>query len=81
MGPEQLLLLHNLRHVELLVELEDHARAVRATRKARAERIRALRQAADGAVESLRQTAGVLTGHPRTAARATDVCDGACAPA
>ena len=80
MGPEHLLLLHNLRHVELLVELEARHRAIRATREARAERIRALRRAADGAGESLRQTAGIATGRPRTAARATPAaCDAACA--
>jgi hypothetical protein len=92
MGPEYLLLLHNLGHAELLVELEARARAIRTVREARAERIRALRRAADGAGTSIRRAAGVLTGHPLTGRpltgrpltgdrTPTPACDVACATA
>jgi hypothetical protein len=77
MGPECLLLLHNLGHAELLVELEGRARAIR---EARAARIRALRQAAAVAGPSIRRAAGRLTGRPRTVDRAPAyACDPACA--
>jgi hypothetical protein len=82
MGPEYLLLLHNLGHAELLVELEGRARAIRAAREARAARIRALRQAAAGAGPSIRRAAGRLTGRPLTVDRApAHACDPACATA
>jgi hypothetical protein len=82
MGPEYLLLLHNLGHAELLVELEGRARAIRAMREARAERIRALRRAADGAGASIRRAARALTGRPGAVDRApAHACDPACATA
>lgn len=79
MGPEDLLLLHNRGHAELLVELEGRARAIRSVRGARAERTRALRRAADGARATIRRS---LTGRPLSGDRTpAQACDVACATA